>query len=112
MPLKLIEISCFLLLQLQVECLSLAERAGNIHTISLHRAFKNTMLWLSGDGLKFRLSPQNFKYAPVAQLDRVPDFESVGRRFESCRAHHILAVLTGNDRFGSSGEVQAQNFQP
>lgn len=24
--------------------------------------------------------------APVAQLDRVPDFESVGRRFESCRA--------------------------
>ena len=27
-------------------------------------------------------------YAPVAQLDRVPDFESVGRRFESCRAHH------------------------
>ena len=29
-----------------------------------------------------------FKYAPVAQLDRVPDFESVGRRFESCRAHH------------------------
>ena len=24
--------------------------------------------------------------APVAQLDRVPDYESVGRRFESCRA--------------------------
>src|SRR5258705_721808 len=24
--------------------------------------------------------------APVAQLDRAPDFESVGRRFESCRA--------------------------
>ena len=23
--------------------------------------------------------------APVAQLDRVPDYESVGRRFESCR---------------------------
>jgi hypothetical protein len=29
--------------------------------------------------------------APVAQLDRVPDFESVGRRFESCRAHHSSA---------------------
>ena len=28
-------------------------------------------------------------FAPVAQLDRVPDFESVGRRFESCRAHQI-----------------------
>src|SRR6056297_2535272 len=26
--------------------------------------------------------------APVAQLDRVPDYESVGRRFESCRARH------------------------
>ena len=25
--------------------------------------------------------------APVAQLDRVPDYESVGRTFESCRAH-------------------------
>ena len=28
-----------------------------------------------------------FKHAPVAQLDRAPDFESVGRRFESCRAY-------------------------
>ena len=27
--------------------------------------------------------------APVAQLDRAPDFESVGRRFESCRARQI-----------------------
>ncbi len=25
--------------------------------------------------------------APVAQLDRAPDFESVGRRFEPCRAY-------------------------
>ena len=25
--------------------------------------------------------------APVAPLDRAPDFESVGRRFESCRAY-------------------------
>jgi hypothetical protein len=24
--------------------------------------------------------------APVAQMDRAPDYESVGRRFESCRA--------------------------
>ena len=28
-----------------------------------------------------------FPSAPVAQLDRAPDFESVGRRFESCRAY-------------------------
>jgi hypothetical protein len=35
--------------------------------------------------------------APVAQLDRAPDFESVGRRFESCRARH-LAVRDGRSR--------------
>ena len=29
-------------------------------------------------------------YAPVAQLDRAPDFESVGRRFESCRARQLF----------------------
>jgi hypothetical protein len=27
--------------------------------------------------------------APVAQLDRATDYESVGREFESLRAHHI-----------------------
>ncbi len=31
--------------------------------------------------------------APVAQLDRAPDFESVGRRFESFRAHLINGLL-------------------
>jgi hypothetical protein len=31
--------------------------------------------------------PIYIKYAPVAQLDRVADFESVGRRFESYRAY-------------------------
>ena len=31
--------------------------------------------------------------APVAQLDRVPDFESVGRTFESCRARHKIRGL-------------------
>ena len=29
-----------------------------------------------------------FVLAPVAQLDRAPDFESVGRGFESLRARH------------------------
>lgn len=31
-------------------------------------------------------SPVPHPFASVAQLDRAPDFESVGRRFESCRA--------------------------
>jgi hypothetical protein len=39
--------------------------------------------------------PIEYKYcmiykAPVAQLDRVADFESVGRRFESYRAYQTL----------------------
>jgi hypothetical protein len=34
------------------------------------------------------LSDAQFRYAPVAQLDRAPDFESVGRPFESGRAYH------------------------
>ena len=33
-----------------------------------------------------------WKRAPVAQLDRVADFESVGRRFESYRARQIQLV--------------------
>ena len=37
-------------------------------------------------------SPVIHPCAPVAQLDRAPDFESVGRRFESCRAYKIWAV--------------------
>jgi hypothetical protein len=31
--------------------------------------------------------------APVAQLDRVSDYESEGRKFESCRAHHKSFIL-------------------
>jgi hypothetical protein len=31
--------------------------------------------------------------APVAQLDRAPDFESVGRGFESLRAYHKIKGL-------------------
>ncbi len=32
------------------------------------------------------------RYAPVAQLDRVPDYESGGRRFESSRARHLFML--------------------
>ena len=35
----------------------------------------------------FRSYPPT-KYAPVAQLDRVSDSDSEGRKFESCRAYH------------------------
>ena len=31
--------------------------------------------------------------APLAQLDRATDYESVGRTFESCRAHHSFNNL-------------------
>jgi hypothetical protein len=34
-------------------------------------------------------------YAPVAQLDRASDFESAGRRFESCRAYQRQPVVRG-----------------
>jgi hypothetical protein len=32
-------------------------------------------------------------YALVAQLDRVVDFESNGRRFDSCQAHHTKSLV-------------------
>jgi hypothetical protein len=34
-----------------------------------------------------------YGHAPVAQLDRVPDYESGGRMFESCRVHHFLPTI-------------------
>ena len=34
-------------------------------------------------------------YVPVAQLDRVSDYESEGRRFESFRAHQIYQGFNG-----------------
>jgi hypothetical protein len=43
--------------------------------------FQQMLDKLPDDDLKGSLSN-----APVAQLDRVPDYESVGRRFESCQA--------------------------
>ena len=35
--------------------------------------------------------------APVAQLDRAPGFEPVGRGFKSLRAHHRSVVLSEGD---------------
>ena len=63
-----------------------------------------------GRGFESRIPPHEnktksliklfFTVAPVAQLDRVTDFESVGYRFESCRAHHFYndALLAQLDR--------------
>ncbi len=34
-----------------------------------------------------------FLCAPVAQLDRAPGFEPVGRGFKSLRAHHNFATV-------------------
>jgi hypothetical protein len=42
--------------------------------------------------------------APVAQLDRAPGFEPVGRRFESCRARHA----TNNDESGRVAQLAEQ----
>ena len=36
--------------------------------------------------------------APVAQLDRAPDYESGGRTFESFRARHFARRISGLDR--------------
>jgi hypothetical protein len=33
------------------------------------------------------------KYAPIAQLDRVFDYESKGHRFESCWARHRKSLV-------------------
>ena len=36
-----------------------------------------------------------FKGAPIAQLDRAPDYESVGRPFESGWARHASYMVHG-----------------
>jgi hypothetical protein len=43
--------------------------------------------------------------APVAQLDRAPDFESVGRRFESCRARQHFRIPFRNLSHRSSVQL-------
>ena len=40
-----------------------------------------------------------FYRAVVAQLDRVPDYESGGRRFESCRLHQFFHILQEPEAF-------------
>ena len=37
-------------------------------------------------------------FAPIAQLDRATDYESVGQRFESSWAHHFIIGMTAADQ--------------
>src|ERR1043166_5062432 len=45
--------------------------------------------------------------APVAQLDRAPDYESGGQEFESLRARHSTGCQTGLDRRQSDYRISA-----
>lgn len=47
--------------------------------------------------------------AVVAQLDRVPDYESGGRRFESSRPHHFLSFLFRNLKWAQGCACFASN---
>ena len=43
--------------------------------------------------------------APLAQMDRASDYESEGQRFDSSRAHQLLASLGGGARRTPSGRA-------
>ena len=42
---------------------------------------------------RFDSGPRYLAYAPIAQLDRVLDYESSGYRFDSCWVHFFLREL-------------------
>ena len=60
-----------------------------------------------------------YQYLPVAQLDRVPDSDSDGRRFESCRAGQTCATKKHKSRksliyqglFAFSGQILKYDFR-
>jgi hypothetical protein len=60
-------------------------------TLKVHQHLIFARLTASKPDRIFRL---RFIKAPVAQLDRVPDYESGGRMFESCRVHHSFSRFT------------------
>ena len=49
-------------------------------------------------------------FAPLAQLDRVPDFDSDGRGFESLRVRHFSAELRMPFVFVSTLQATAKRF--
>ena len=50
------------------------------------------------------------RYAPVAQLDRVTDYESVGRGFESLPAYQKRVIPNGITLFWYTGKMGLENF--
>ena len=65
-----------------------------------------------------KVSSLDYHDAPIAQLDRVPVSETVGRRFDSCWAHHkvpvgffVSSAAESQENFGSitSKETQAES---
>jgi hypothetical protein len=42
------------------------------------------------EGIRGRRSQEQINHAPMAQLDRAPDYESGCRKFESCWAHQTI----------------------
>src|SRR5208282_6446272 len=51
--------------------------------------------------------------APVAQLDRATDFESVGRGFESLRAHHSSGfALNAAPHFSDASRIRKRKTDP
>jgi hypothetical protein len=75
-------------------------RPQNCRLIMVFQALKKTFPHDEKNSLTIRphLHRNRLLDAPVAQLDRVPDYESVGRMFESCRAHHEIKGLLINQQ--------------
>ena len=44
-----------------------------------------------------------FLRAPVAQLDRVLDYESRGRMFESCRVYQLISLVCNKSKWNKDG---------
>ena len=67
---------------------------------------------------RFILEPQTqipmilrlFRSAPVAQLDRAPDYGSGGWGFDSLRVCHSVPDAVGVDAFAEGGSGDAEDF--
>src|ERR1043165_7935271 len=82
--------------QREVEVGSWERGAGRLSTIRVSLLPTADCLLPIRPGLPSRATITRFcaLLAPVAQLDRAPDYESGGRRFESFRARHAVLLQT------------------
>lgn len=64
-------------------------RSAQFNCLELIAAMINIEIRTAFDFEKNVLLSNILWFAPVAQLDRVSDYESEGREFESLRAHHF-----------------------